>query len=381
MRQILNVDTKNYNIIISDEDFSVLVEEINKFTAGQKRLFVFSKKVYKLYKNELCLNEDEIFILGEGEISLEETIHYIANGKKDEHFFDNATNVFDKKHPTCSIREEKLVYKNPLFTKFNNIDTDFLYYETSRGCAYKCGYCGFRNREQIENFDLEFVEEEIKRIGRIGFKEVFVVDANLGGTPDRAKNILRMFNMYANNSKLTIYLRPEFIDDEMVELLDAANLKEVRIGIQTVNEKIPSWIRSNSLNSITTELPKLHTRNIPWKAEFIIGLPGDDMEGLKKSLDFAENVLHPAEICCYPLTLIRDTPMFELVDSEGTEWIKMDDNYRAYESYTYTHEELEEMQAYAISRMNNYLRQGRNIDDNQRISKMNRNRVIYKDVR
>ena len=58
MRQILNVDTKNYNIIISDEDFSVLVEEINKFTAGQKRLFVFSKKVYKLYKE--VLNFDEL---------------------------------------------------------------------------------------------------------------------------------------------------------------------------------------------------------------------------------------------------------------------------------------------------------------------------------
>ena len=46
--------------------------------------------------------------------------------------------------------------------------------------------------EISRRFDLEFVEEEIKRIGEMCFKEVFVIDANLGGTPDRAKKILKM---------------------------------------------------------------------------------------------------------------------------------------------------------------------------------------------
>lgn len=99
-----------------------------------------------------------------------------------------------------------------------------------------------------------------------------------------------MFNTYAPQSKLTIYLRPEFVDDEMVELLSKANLKEVRIEIQTINKKIPSWIRSNSIKSVVGQLPKLSKTNVPWKAEFIIGLPGDDMQGLTESLDFAEKM-------------------------------------------------------------------------------------------
>ena len=49
MRQILNVDVKNYDIVISDDNFSKLIQEILEFTSGQKRLFVVSKKVYKLY--------------------------------------------------------------------------------------------------------------------------------------------------------------------------------------------------------------------------------------------------------------------------------------------------------------------------------------------
>lgn len=135
-------------------------------------------------------------------------------GQKWSEFFWENPNIFDKEHPERKLIPERLLYKSPLFTKFRNIDRDFLYYETTRGCGYNCGYCGFKNRENVEFFDLEFVEEEIKRIGELGFKDVFIIDANLGGTPQRAKEILKMFAVYASQARLTIYLRPEFIDDE-----------------------------------------------------------------------------------------------------------------------------------------------------------------------
>ena len=67
MKQILNVDVKNYEIVISDDNFSKLIEEIQTFTAGQKRLFVVSQKVYRLYKKELNLSASEVFVLKDGE--------------------------------------------------------------------------------------------------------------------------------------------------------------------------------------------------------------------------------------------------------------------------------------------------------------------------
>lgn len=331
---------------------------------------------------DLKLYEDEIFILGEGEESSLRAIEYIEKGRKDPKFFEENPNIFDKEHPEREFVAEKLRYKAPLFTNFKDVGKDFLYYETSRGCAYNCGYCGFRNRENVELFDLDFIEEEIKRIGSMGFKEVFVVDANLGGTPYRAKKVLSMFNKYAPKSKLTIYLRPEFVDDEMIELLSQASLKEIRIGIQTINENVPRWIRSNSIKSVTEQLPKLSKLDIPWRAEFIVGLPGDNMQGLQKSLEFAEKVLKPTEICCYPLTLIKDTPLFKMVNSKGKEWIKIDKDYHAYESYSYTHQELIEMQEYAKRKMNNYLRNYSNLPEETKEEKIEKNsKSIYKDAR
>lgn len=72
MRQTLNVNIKNdsmkeYDIHISDESFEKLLDEISSLTENKKRLFVVSKKVYKLYGKILNLPEEEIFIVNDGE--------------------------------------------------------------------------------------------------------------------------------------------------------------------------------------------------------------------------------------------------------------------------------------------------------------------------
>ncbi len=67
MKQVLNVEINNYKITITDEDFSKTIEEILLFTKSKKRLFVISKKVFNLYKNVFCFEEDEILVLPDGE--------------------------------------------------------------------------------------------------------------------------------------------------------------------------------------------------------------------------------------------------------------------------------------------------------------------------
>ena len=67
MKQVLTVDTKNYDIIITDSDFSSLMEDLNEYTSGKRRLIVISKKVYKLYSKILNLDKNELFILKDGE--------------------------------------------------------------------------------------------------------------------------------------------------------------------------------------------------------------------------------------------------------------------------------------------------------------------------
>ena len=73
MRQTVNVDIKNekqenYEIIISDDEFSKLKEDIDLFTSGAKRLVVISQKVFKLYNKQLNFDKNEVFVLKDGEV-------------------------------------------------------------------------------------------------------------------------------------------------------------------------------------------------------------------------------------------------------------------------------------------------------------------------
>ena len=67
MKQTLHVDIQDYDIEISDDRIENLKDKIDFLTTGKKRLFVISRKVYKLYGKLLNLPEDEIFILPDGE--------------------------------------------------------------------------------------------------------------------------------------------------------------------------------------------------------------------------------------------------------------------------------------------------------------------------
>ena len=67
MRQVLHVDTNNYNIEISDNNFDKLKSDIDSYTSGKKRLFVVSKHVYELYKDFLNINPAELLLIPDGE--------------------------------------------------------------------------------------------------------------------------------------------------------------------------------------------------------------------------------------------------------------------------------------------------------------------------
>ena len=298
--------------------------------------------------------EDEYFIVGEGEKSLLNLVRYIESGKKDDNFFNDNKNIFTKKKSNYQKVEIPIQVSNPLLTNIELQENKFLWYETCRGCAYSCGYCGHKTRKKVDYIDLSIIEQEIKNIGDKKIKSIFVIDPNFAGNKERAKKIIDMFNKDSPQSKLTLYLRPEFIDNESICLYKDANIDEIRIGIQTMNNNVPKWIRSNSLKHIENELPKLSANDINWRAELIVGLPGDNYEGLKNSIEFVES-LKPTTYYCYHLTLIEGVKIYSLVDNFNEEyWITKDEFSRAYSSSSYSHDELIKMLKYSEAKSNNY---------------------------
>ncbi|EEC58702.1 hypothetical protein BACPEC_00221 [[Bacteroides] pectinophilus ATCC 43243] len=139
------------------------------------------------------------------------------------------------------------------------------------------------------------------------------------------------------------------MDDEYLELLSRSSIEELRFGIQTINESVPNWIRANNISKILKILPLLTSTGIPWRAELIVGLPGDDIYGLKRSIEFVIKEVHPTYLHAYHLSVLKETEMYSLLNNPGDKWIKIyEDTMRAKESYSYSEKELIWMVQYAV---------------------------------
>ena len=306
-------------------------------------------------------NDDEIFVIGEGEIALRE----ICNKKRENPDFNSnrvgelkLENVFSKSNNLC---ERNILYTStdipkglPLFSKKveemkkDKTHEEFAWYETNRGCAYNCGYCGHKTRNNLGYVDIEQVQEEIENMQRIGIKRLFVVDPIIGGNKKNGKEVLSLLNKNLPDAKIIAYLRPEMLDDEFVKLLEDANLEEMRFGIQTLNSNVPAWIRSNSIKKINEELSKLKGKDINWRAELIAGLPGDDYNGLRNSIKTVINEFQPTVLAVYHLTAIKGTRLYNLVEKPTKEeWLKVNENSQAKSSYSYSEVEFKQMAEYA----------------------------------
>ncbi|WP_181795862.1 radical SAM protein [Streptomyces sp. WELS2] len=230
----------------------------------------------------------------------------------------------------------------------DRVDTDFAWYETARGCIYDCSFCGHNTLPFFATFDTDFVRAEIRNMRERGIRRIFLIDPILGGKAARGKEILRAFRDLAPEISLTAYMRPEFLDDEFVELLVESNIHELLMGLQTTNPNVPKHVRGNHFEKIMRFVPHLAARGVPWRAELIVGLPGDDMNGLRESLRFTIDELRPWSVHSYHLTAIPETKLFELLDrTEDDIWIKADDRLRVVSASSFDERELRDMLVYA----------------------------------
>lgn len=303
--------------------------------------------------SEENLDDNKMYISGDGELFWDNLVNKLMNGANKEQLL-TATHIDDHQKMNGSFRANNstdITYELPVFSdrffgsvKHVDIPKEFVWYETSRGCPYRCGYCGHKNREGVAFFDNSFIENEIRFIGQIGIQRMFIVDPIVGGTKNNGKLVFKLLGKHAPKTKITAYLRPEYIDDEYIELLKSVSIEEIRIGIQTLNPQVPKWIRNNNLYAITDRLPKLTQSGIPWRAELIVGLPGDNPVGFLKSLRFVMDELHPTFLYAYHLSVLKETPLFLLKDAAGDQWIKTCENdVSAESSYSYSKKEMTSM--------------------------------------
>lgn len=162
---------------------------------------------------------------------------------------------------------------------------------TSRGCPYQCSYCheihGKKFRGMAPNVVLNQMETLVRKFG---VREFMIVDDIFNFEPERAKEICRGIL----DRKLDIHLqfpngvRGDRFDEELVMLMKQCGTHFMAVAIETVSEKFQKLIRKNlKIDKALKTIEWANKHNIEVSGFFMIGFPGETLEEVQKTVDFA----------------------------------------------------------------------------------------------
>lgn len=165
-----------------------------------------------------------------------------------------------------------------------------VYYESSRGCPYRCAYClsaasGALRAKSSATTLRELLEfEEIDNIKIIKF-----VDRTFNFDRERAKAIWRglLGSEYTKNYHFEICA--DLLDEESFILLERFPTGKIQleIGVQSTNPETLSAVnRSPDTARLIENIARLHSMgNMHIHADLIAGLPHEDFESFARSFD------------------------------------------------------------------------------------------------
>ncbi|MBR5315489.1 MAG: DUF4080 domain-containing protein [Firmicutes bacterium] len=173
----------------------------------------------------------------------------------------------------------------------NSMEQDkVIYYESSRGCPYRCSYCLSSLDKKIRVLPLERVKEELSFFLEQKVKQVKFIDRTFNFDKDRAYAIWNHLMDHDNGvTNFHFEICGEILDDRLFDLLGQARdgLFQFEIGIQSANgEALEAVDRKDNVDAIFANVKRLIALgNIHIHVDLIAGLPFEGYDSFGESFN------------------------------------------------------------------------------------------------
>lgn len=164
-----------------------------------------------------------------------------------------------------------------------------IYYESSRGCPFRCSYCLSSTIHSVRFLDLERVKKELMFFVKHKVKIVKFVDRTFNADKKRTYELLRFLIENADETTFHFEIAADLITDEMLDILKDAPkaLFQFEIGVQSTNPNtlraIDRYADNEKIKRAVVKVLKLGTVHV--HLDLIAGLPYENLESFKKSFD------------------------------------------------------------------------------------------------
>ncbi len=196
-----------------------------------------------------------------------------------------------------------------------------VYYETSRGCPFRCSYCLSSIDKQVRFRPMEMVKKELDFFLENKVSQVKFIDRTFNCKHSHAMEIWQY--IYEHDNSVTNFhfeIAADIITEEELELLSKLRPGQVQleIGVQTTNPQTLAEIRRvTDMNQLRENVARLRNfHNIHLHLDLIVGLPFEDKTSFIKSFNDVYS-MKPDDLQLGFLKVLSGSHIGEMVEDYG----------------------------------------------------------------
>lgn len=177
-----------------------------------------------------------------------------------------------------------------LYNRLEPFENRIIYYESSRGCPFRCSYCLSSLEKKVRYRSMDVVKSELLYFLDQKVKQVKFIDRTFNSSSERALEIWTFIKEHDNGiTNFHFEIGADLLKEKEIELLSSLRpgLVQLEIGIQTTYEPTMKAIHRTADNKLIFDNVKALRKayNINLHTDLIAGLPYENYERFKKSFN------------------------------------------------------------------------------------------------
>ena len=231
-------------------------------------------------------------MLGEGEQTFLELAQHYRSGESGEEALSRIAGLAIRKNGKVILTGPRVLTDLSvipfLYDDLKKFENKILYYESSRGCPFRCSYCLSSIDKKVRLRDLSIVKRELQFFLDQKVAQVKFVDRTFNCKHDHAMAIWKYINEHDNGvTNFHFEISADLLREEELQEMSTMRpgLIQLEIGVQSTNpDTIKAIHRTMDFEKLKGIVEQIHSfGNIHQHLDLIAGLPYEGYESFHKS--------------------------------------------------------------------------------------------------
>ena len=268
-------------------------------------------------------------MVGEGEVTFREVLEQYLQQEKGtvEERFGQIPGLCLASGYTAPRELTDLTTLPFLYEDMEPFTNRIIYYETSRGCPYRCSYCLSSIDKKVRLRDISVVKKELQFFLDQNVKQVKFIDRTFNCDHKHAMEIWQY--IYEHDNGVTNFhfeISADILREEEIALLNRfrPGLAQLEIGVQSTNpETIRAIHRVMDVDKLEKIVAAIHRgHNIHQHLDLIAGLPYEDYESFGRSFDRVYG-MQPEQLQMGFLKVLKGSDMHDNAEKYGIRYLEL----------------------------------------------------------